>query len=341
MEVETEGATTPGGDLVLVALAGQAALALCTLDPATGGFSVLERLTLPEAGGTCRGVPMAARADGERIYLAWRGEPFRLYSFALNRAARRLECLGSSSLPASMCYLKLSLSGRHVLTSSNVGSVIAVSPIDDSGCAGEPVLTQEAHKAHCVVPAPNGLVYATSLRGDFVQCCSFDAVRGGLAPLSRLDLPVGSGPRHLTFTEGGARAYLLSEFMGLLSCLDVDDATGALSVRQSVSLFPGAEKARAAELRLGSDQTHLYASERNTSRIFTFRLDAAGGMHLIGAVPAPECPTAFDLSRCGRYLIALGEASGEVWSYRIRPDGLPDLAARVAVGAVPSWVLAL
>jgi 6-phosphogluconolactonase len=47
------------------------------------------------------------------------------------------------------------------------------------------------------------------------------------------------------------------------------------------------------------------------------------------------------LSSTGHHLIALGEKSGEVWTYRIDPDGLPELATRVDIGAVPSWVLAL
>lgn len=284
---------------------------------------------------------MAASTNGEQIYLAWRGDKFRLFSFALNRAVRRLTCLGSTSLPASMCYLTLSPCGQRILASSNTGSVIAVCPIDDNGCAGNPILTQEAFKAHCVMPAPNGLVYATSLRGDFVQCYRFDAIRDDLDRLSRLDLPAGSGPRHIRFTADGARAYLLSEFKGLLTCLNVDGTTGALSVRQTVTLLPGADTAWAAELRLAPDESQLYASERNTSQIFTYSLDAEGEMRLGGIVAGPDCPTAFDLSRTGSHLIALGEKSGEAWTYRIGRYGRPNLTTRVKIGAGPSWALAL
>ncbi|MDD7973293.1 lactonase family protein [Roseinatronobacter alkalisoli] len=341
MERAAESLLTARGDLVLVALAGQAAIALCILDPATGSLETIDEQPLPGAEGACRGVPMAASADGERIYLAWRGDKFRLFSFALDRAARRLNCLGSTHLPASMCYLTLSSCGQSILTSSNTGSVIAVCPIDDNGCAGDPILTQKAFKAHCVMPAPNGLVYATSLRGDFVQCYRFDAIRGYLEMLSRLNLLAGSGPRHIRFTSDGTRAYLLSEFKGLLTCLNVDGRTGALSVRQSVTLLSEADTAWAAELRLAADETQLYASERTTSQIFTYSLDAEGEMRLGGIVAGPDCPSAFGLSRTGKHLIALGEKSGEVWTYRIGRDGQPNVTSRLKIGAVPSWVLAL
>jgi len=336
-----DSASATTGDLMVVALAGEAALALCALDRETGALSILDKQPLPEAEGECRGVPMVASADASRIYVAWRGDAFRLYSFAFDRDACRLTCLGQASLPASMCYVAMSADDRRVLTSSNTGSTIAVSPLDSAGCADDPILTIDAHKAHCVVAAPNGLTYATSLRGDFVQCYAYDVESGGLSPISRLDLPEGSGPRHILFTADGSRAYLLSEFAGTLTCLDVDAHSGALSVRDRVDLLPGVDKAWAAELRLGPREDILYASERSTSQIFAYRLGASGEIDLIGAVPAPECPTAFDLSAAGRFLVALGEKSGEAWTYRIKPGGMPELACCVDIGAVPSWVLTL
>ncbi|EPX83607.1 hypothetical protein, not 6-phosphogluconolactonase [Salipiger mucosus DSM 16094] len=316
-------------------------MALCALAPVTGAFDVIDKQFLPGGTGSCRGVPMAASADKGRIYVAWRGEAFRLFSFALDRDARRLTCLGGASLPASMCYTTVSSCGQVVLSTSNTGSVIAVSVIDEEGRAGDPLLTQEAFKAHCLVMAANGLAYVTSLRGDFVQSYAFDAARRDLKPLTRLELPEASGPRHIVFTADGTRAYLLSEFAGTLTSLNVDAETGSLSVLDRVEMLPGVKRAWAAELRLGPDQTVLYASERSTSQIFAYRTGTHGGMELIGAVPAPECPTAFDLCVTGRHLVALGEKSGEAWVYRIDGDGLPDRVTRTEIGAVPSWTLAL
>ena len=337
---DLDTASTPAESLVAIALAGEGALSLCTLDPVSGCLAEVDRLVLPGATGRCRGVPMAANADGTRLYLAWRGEAFGLYSIAVDAAARRLTCLGTAALPASMCYLTLSADERHVLLSSNIGSVISVCPLDEAGCAGAPMLTQEAFKAHCIEPGPGGLAYATSLRGDFVQTYRGDG-NEGLVSLSRIDMPAGSGPRHIRLSADGRRAYLLSEFQGLVTCLDVDAGTGALSVRQTLELLPGADTAKAAELRLGADEAYLYASERSTSQIFSFRLDASGEMLPLGPVKAPDCPTAFTLTAGGHHLVALGEQSGEAWTYRIGPDGRPEPINSARIGAVPSWAVAL
>jgi 6-phosphogluconolactonase len=341
MVQNTDLAATTGENLVAIALAGEAALSLCAFNPATGGLEEVDRIALPGATGICRGVPMVVGVGGTRLYIAWRGEAFRLYSVALEPVTRQLSCLGSTELPASMCYLGLSPDGRQVLSASNAGSVISVSPIDETGCARGLTLTQEAFKAHCIETSRAGMAYVTSLRGDCVQCYRIGSEGDTLELLSRLDLPAGSGPRHIRLSADGARAYLLSEFQGLVSVLDVDPDSGRLSMRQSLKLLPGQERVKAAELRLGADETLLYASERNSSQIFTYLLDASGEMQPLGAIPAPQCPTAFTLTACGRHLIALGEQSGEAWSYQIGRDGRPEYLNRVNIGAVPSWVVAL
>ena len=336
----TKSPSRPGKSLLVIALAGEGALALCELDTATGALVLLEKVRLPGVEGGCGGMPLAANRKRDRVYAAWRGEAPRLFSFELDSHIPRLKFLSEASLPASMCYASMASCERRLLTSSYTDSTIAISPVDGEGRAGEPLMVEEAMHAHCLVEAPNGLVYATSLRGDFIQIYAFDDARSGLRPIARQEVPAGSGPRHIVFTADGKAAYLLSEFSGKLTLFDVEPETGTLTSRQSVDLLPEGEKAWAAELCLSPGEVVLYASERKTSQIFGYRLGGSREMQLICAEPAPECPRAFGLDASGRYLIASGEKSGEARTYRIGPDGALDAVAQLQVGAAPSWVLA-
>lgn len=336
----TKSPSPHGKSLLVIALSGEGALALCELDSATGALALLEKVRLPGVEGGCGGMPLAANGKGDRFYVAWRGERPRLFSFQLDCDARRLEVLAEASLPASMCYAMLSSCGRRLLTSSYTDSTIAISPVDAEGRAGEPLMIEAAVHAHCLVEAPNGLVYATSLRGDFIRTYAFDDARSGLRPIARQEMPAGSGPRHIVFTADGSFAYLLSEFSGTLTQFEVERGTGALMPGQSLDLLPDGEKAWAAELHLGPGGDVVYASERNTSQIFGYRLSESREMQLICAKPAPDCPRAFGFDASGRYLIALGEKSGEARTYRIGQDGALDAMAQLHVGAAPSWVLA-
>ncbi|WMS43797.1 beta-propeller fold lactonase family protein [Acuticoccus sp. MNP-M23] len=326
-------------DLLVIALSGEGALALCDFDTATGALTLRGKVGLPGVEGGCGGMPMAADAAKRHVYVAWRGEDPQLFSFALDRESRELGFVATSSLPASMCWLSMASCGERLLTASFPGSAIAISPVGAGGDAGEPIMADQAMHAHCLVEAPNGLVYTASLRGDFIQIYAFDDTRSALRPVARQDVPAGSGPRHIAFTADGSFAYLVSEFAGRVTRFAVSPDTGALTAEQSVDLLPKGQDAWAAEVRLAPAEAVLYVSERNSSQIFGFGLDGHREIRPICAEPAPECPRAFGFDASGRYLVVLGEESGEARTYRMQPDGALEAASQLEVGKGPSWIL--
>jgi 6-phosphogluconolactonase len=331
---------SPSSNLLVVALAGEGALALCRLNPLTGVMVLIEKVTLPGVEGTCGGVPMAANHARDKFYVAWRGEPMRLFSFALDSHRGRLQFLGEADLPASACYASMASSGRRLLTSSYTQGRITISPVDVDGKAADPVMVEDAAYPHCIIEAPNKLVYTTSLKGDFIQIYRFDYERNNLIPTIRQFAPSGSGPRHIVFSADGCKAFLVSEFSGTVTRFDVAPGAGALTPRQTYELIPMGEKAWAAEIRLNPRGDFLYVSERKTSQIFGFRFLSNGDMELVCNVSAPDCPRAFDFDSAGDYLIALGEKSGKARTYRIAQNGGLEAVADLQVGAGPSWVVA-
>ncbi|WP_158246451.1 beta-propeller fold lactonase family protein [Thalassospira sp. GB04J01] len=330
-----------GASLLVIGLAGEGALALCELNAQTGDISLLDKVELPDVEGGCAGMPVSVNRAGSRVYAGWRGEKPRVFSFELDRQACSLTCLGQADLPEGVCYAVPASCESRLLSSSYKGSKITISPIDAQGKVGEPVMIKDAQHAHCLVEAPNGFVYATSLRGDFIQTYVFDDTRSSLRPVARREVPSGSGPRHIVFSDDGAVAYLVSEFVGTLTLFDVVAKTGALNPKQTIALLPEGEKAWASEICVTPSGDFLYASERNSSQIFGCRLKANREMERVCAVKAPECPRAFCVDPSGRVLVALGEKSGEAWTYQIGPSGDLDFVSHVNVGVAPSWVAAV
>ncbi len=323
--------------LLIIALSGEGALALCDLDVATGALILREKVALPGVEGACGGMPIVANAAGDRVYAAWRGADKRLFAFALDHTDGRLDPLSDAPLPASMCYVALTADDRRIVTASMGDSTVAVSPVGADGKPGAPLSIQDAPFAHCLVEAPSGLFYAPSLRGGFVQAYALSDDESALRPVSRYTVPKDSGPRHIRFTKDGGTAYLLSEFIGGITRLDVA-SDGGLTARETILLLPNGEKAWAAELHLSQDERTLYASERNTSQLFTIALSNAG-MTIKQTTPAPDCPRAFGPDATGRVLVALGETSGEARTYHIGRDGALTPAGSLDVGDGPSWVL--
>jgi 6-phosphogluconolactonase len=151
----------------------------------------------------------------------------------------------------------------------------------------------------------------------------------------------GAGPRHFVFHPGGHHAYLLNELDATVSVFTYDDARGTLEEIQNIgSLPPGFTGTPwAADIHLTPDGAYLYTSERRSSTLAVFAIGADGRLH-----PQPGCaterePRAFAIAPCGRYLLAVGQASHSMTSYAIDPgNGSLRELRKYAMGRNPNWV---
>jgi 6-phosphogluconolactonase len=193
----------------------------------------------------------------------------------------------------------------------------------------------------------NRFVYATSLGGGVVMQFGFDAATGELTPLAPRDFAVcdGAGPRHLAFHPDGRFVYLLNELDASVDVLSIDPASGALRCVQNVSMLPPGFTGEpwGAELRLTPDARFLYTSERRSSTLAGFAVDAASGrLAPIGHWPTQAQPRGFAISPSGHWLIAAGQLSHAVGVHAIDAcSGALSLRHEHAVGRNPNWVEAI
>lgn len=96
----------------------------------------------------------------------------------------------------------------------------------------------------------------------------------------------------------------------------------------------------AADIHLSPDGRTLYASERTSSTLSAFRVDAATGqLQPLGQVPTEKTPRGFAVDASGRFLIAAGQDSHHVALHPIdAATGLPGAPTRVPVGKNPNWI---
>ena len=74
----------------------------------------------------------------------------------------------------------------------------------------------------------------------------------------------------------------------------------------------------AADIHLTPNGKFLYASERTTSTLSVFRVDAATGLITqIDTVPTEQQPRAFEIDPTGKFLYVVGEKSDNMTSYAI------------------------
>lgn len=330
--------------VVYVSNADSAEISVLALDEASGAVTTLQ--TLP-CGGMV--MPLALAPSHAVLYAGIRSEPWRVLALRIDPADGTLAMLGEAPLPASMAYLAVDVSGRWLFSASYHGDRLALAPIDADGRPGAAVSTwpTERHAHAMRASLDNRFVFATSLGGGLLMQFRFDAARGELVPLDPPALRIrhGAGPRHLAFSADGRFVYLLNELDASVDVFALDAGRGTLSPVQTVSTLPPgfAGEPWAAELRLTPDGQRLYTSERRSSMLAGFDVDAASGtLRPVGHWPTQAQPRGFAITPSGRWLVAAGQLSHAVGVHRIDAGtGTLDLRHTHAVGRNPNWVEAI
>lgn len=291
-------------------------------------------------------MPLALSPDQRFLYAARRSDPLEVLSFGIDPKTGELAALGEAPLPHSMANLATDRSGRWLFSASYGGDQIAVGPIGADGVArGVQQVLATAPHAHAIQADPsNRFVFATSLGGGLVMQLRFDAASGALTPNTPAALlpHAAASPRHFVFSRDGRFAYLLNELDGQVDVLGFDASTGSLRTLQTVTSLPpgfGGEP-WAADLHLTPDGRFLYTSERRSSTLAAFRVDAAGGgLALMAHTPTEAQPRGFAITPDGRHLIVAGQLSHRLSVCAIDAQtGALDKRSDCATGQNPNWI---
>jgi len=316
------------------------------LNRQTGELTLIEKVPLPgiiKAGGS---TPMTVSPDRRFLFVATRGEPQSVFTFAIDPQSGRLKLIGSGPLVDSMPYISTDHTGRFLFAASYPGHKFTVSPIGANGVIGPTQQILENHtNAHSILTdAKNRYVLAATLGNDLVNVFRFDAKTGKLEPNTPPSLSVKpkTGPRHLVFHPNGKLVYVLGELDGAVHVFDYDSGKGQLKEKQSVNALPPGVTGRiaSADLHLTPDARFLYSSDRTSNTITSFKVNGADGtLTLIETIPTETMPRSFSIDSSGRYLFLVGMRSHHMSGYKIESDtGKLTKLKEYAMGQIPNWV---
>ncbi|WP_341918901.1 lactonase family protein [Polaromonas sp. YR568] len=327
---------------VYVSNADSQDISVLQLDRAAGQLKPVA--TVP-VGGVA--MPMVVSRDRKFLYVASRSQPFRVITFAIDGATGALKKLGESALADSMANIDLDPTGKWLFAASYGGNKITVNSVGNDGLVGAvQQLVRTAPNAHAIHADASGrYVFATSLGGDNLSSWRFDAASGMLSandpPLVNVS-PAKTGPRHFLWDKAQKHAYLINELDGGVDVFAYDAAKGAMShLQRSTVVPPGfAGKVWAADLQMAPGGNYLYGSERTSSTLTTFKVDAASGrLQVVGQTPTEKTPRGFAVDSTGRFLVAAGQDSHSVSLHAIdSATGLPGAGKSQPVGKNPNWV---
>ncbi len=232
-------------------------------------------------------------------------------------------------------HSSLSQDGRYLFVSNyavnaNPGGSLSVFKVAENGTLSD-VVQQLKHVAsqvnperqagphvHSVVSLPSGnYVYASDLGADRVYVYRYqpESAERPLVPAqpASVQLPDGSGPRHLLFSRDGKHAYLTLEMSGQLAMFDVRD--GNLVRQQLLELGTAGKQSASGALHLSADGRFLYVSNRGTAnQMLVFSVAAGNGQlkEIQRRDVDGDHPREFTLDPTGHFLLIANQKSNQI-----------------------------
>jgi 6-phosphogluconolactonase (cycloisomerase 2 family) len=263
----------------------------------------------------------------------------RVSSYAVDPKNHALSLINQvQSLGNEPTHSSLSGDGSHLFVSNysvaeDPGGTLAVLPVGADGKL-ENVVQISSHPAsrvnperqmsahvHSTVSSPDGrYVFSNDLGADKVFVYRFDPKANPELPLTpatpaSVQLPPGSGPRHLLFSADGKHAWLTMEMSAQVAVFNYSN--GKLEQTQMVDLAAGqpvSDKAAAA-LHASADGRFLYVSNRGTAnQLLVFAIDTATG-HLKALQRRSvegDHPREFSLDPSGKFMLIANQKSNQI-----------------------------
>ena len=263
----------------------------------------------------------------------------RVSSYSIDPKSYQLSLINQAqSLGNEPTHSSLSADASHLFVSNysvveDPGGTLAVVPVSVDGTL-KPVVQMSSHPSsrvnperqmsahvHSTISSPDGrFVFSNDLGADKVFVYRFDPKANPQLPLTAaapasVQLPPGSGPRHLLFSADGKHAWLTMEMSAQVAVFDYQD--GKLEQTQMVDLAAGqpvSDKAAAA-LHASADGKFLYVSNRGTAnQLLVFAIDPATGhlKELQRRSVEGDHPREFSLDPSGRFLLIANQKSNQI-----------------------------
>ncbi|MDF2859184.1 MAG: pgl [Neobacillus sp.] len=260
------------------------------------------------------------------------GEGGGVSSFSIDPDSGELTLINSQLLPGSSpCHVSMDSSGEFLFSANyHKGTVESylVDSVDGSILPPASVVKHEGHgpdprqeKPHVhyagVTPDENFLA-VVDLGIDALITYGI-ANDGKLTEKSRLNVPAGSGPRHLTFHPNQKLAYLMTEFSSEVIVLEYNKLDGSFFSIQTISTLPDdfIENSQGSAIHISGDGLFVYAGNRGHNSIAVFGVNQdTGKLHFVEHVStAGDWPRDFALDPSEKFIVASNQNSSNLVLY--------------------------
>ena len=240
-------------------------------------------------------------------------------------------------------HSNLSLDGRFLFVANyavhpDPGGSLAVVPVGKDGklSAVAQTATHEASKVnperqasshvHSAVPTPDGkYLIAMDLGADKMFVFNYDGKETQpLTPAkaASVDLPPGSGPRHLLFSKDGKHAWLTMEMSAQVAVFDYHNGVFKRTALVDLANKDGQQYRAAGGLHTSPDGKFLYVANRgDVNELLVFSINAGNGQlkEIQRRSVEGKEPREFAFDPSGHFLLIANQKSDQIVTVRVDP----------------------
>ncbi len=234
------------------------------------------------------------------------------------------------------CYVSISSNGDWVLVANYVSGSVSLYPLTEEKGIGQIIDVkqhegtgpdkerQEGPHAHYIQQGPGDIVFASDLGADKVFLYRINKNTQTLEPLlhPQLEVPPGSGPRHVDYHPELPMVYVLNELNGTVSAFRRYEDQDSFALVQTLSTVPDDFKGynKSADIHIHPDGKFLYASNRGDfNSIATFSIDQKSGILTATGYMKEGIawPRNFTLDKEGKFILVANRDTNLITSYSI------------------------
>lgn len=240
-------------------------------------------------------------------------------------------------------HSNLSPDGRFLFVANyavhpDPGGSLAVVPVGKDGklAAVVQTATHEASKVnperqasshvHAAVPTPDGkYLIAMDLGADKMFVFNYDGKKTQpLTPakVPSVDLPPGSGPRHLLFSKDGKHAWLAMEMSAQVAVFDYHDGAFKRTALVDLANKEGQQYRAAGGLHTSPDGKFLYVANRGeVNELLVFSINLSNGQlkEIQRRSVEGKEPREFSFDPSGHFLLIANQKSNQIVTVRVDP----------------------
>ncbi|MNC02938.1 6-phosphogluconolactonase [compost metagenome] len=279
---------------------------------------------------------LALNGKGTVLYAVSEQDEGEVHAFAVEAGTGALQPLGGKGTDGGApCYVSVSPQDDYIFVANYSGGNVNAFPVNADGSLGNMSGQvkhqgsgirqdrQDAPHTHSVLPdSTGGRVLVCDLGID--QVLIYRLEDGKLVTHCEVDLPPGSGPRHLAVHPSKQWIYLINELNSTITVFANNEQQGELKLLQSISALPESYTAgsddTAADIHVSPCGRFLYASNRGHDSIALFYIDTATGLLKPGDWVKSGGRTPRNFAIIGGMLLAANQDSGNIVSFRIDND---------------------